>query len=74
MSTPYSPLTVLTSSSAVGGNGNHLENEDDVDAVAERPLTPSLSHRLKHDKSILALAVSSKCIFAGTEGGEILVR
>src|SRR5689334_5417643 len=34
---------------------------------------PALSHRMKHDKSILALAVSSKDIFAGTQGGEILV-
>jgi hypothetical protein len=41
--------------------------------VAERPMTPSLSHRLKHDKSILALVVSKKLIFAGTEDGEILV-
>ncbi|KAI9690909.1 MAG: hypothetical protein M1822_008529 [Bathelium mastoideum] len=32
-----------------------------------------LLHRMKHDKSILALAVSSEYIFAGTQGGEILV-
>ncbi|EMD64267.1 hypothetical protein COCSADRAFT_36842 [Bipolaris sorokiniana ND90Pr] len=35
--------------------------------------TPALSHRMKHDKSILALALSSQYIFAGTQGGEILV-
>lgn len=35
--------------------------------------TPALAHRMKHDKSILALAVSSQSIFAGTQGGEILV-
>ncbi|KAF2009706.1 glutathione degradosome [Aaosphaeria arxii CBS 175.79] len=34
---------------------------------------PSLSHRMKHDKSILALALSASYIFAGTQGGEILV-
>ncbi|KAF2732478.1 glutathione degradosome [Polyplosphaeria fusca] len=34
---------------------------------------PALSHRMRHDKSILALALSSKDIFAGTQGGEILV-
>jgi hypothetical protein len=34
---------------------------------------PPLTHSLKHDKSILALATSSDSIFAGTEGGEILV-
>ena len=35
--------------------------------------TPTLSHRMKHDKSILALAVSEHYIFAGTQGGELLV-
>jgi di- and tripeptidase len=35
--------------------------------------TPALTHRMKHDKSILALAVSGTSIFAGTQGGEILV-
>jgi hypothetical protein len=35
--------------------------------------TPMLAHRMKHDKSILALVVSSQYIFAGTQGGEILV-
>jgi hypothetical protein len=45
---------------------------------AEKPVpsanrTPALAHRMKHDKSILALAVSSHYIFAGTQGGEILV-
>ena len=39
----------------------------------ERAMTPVLSHKLKHNKSILALAVSSDTLFAGTEGGEILV-
>ena len=37
------------------------------------PAAPVLSHRMKHDKSILALAVSDHYIFAGTQGGEILV-
>ncbi|KAF2870395.1 hypothetical protein BDV95DRAFT_575718 [Massariosphaeria phaeospora] len=35
--------------------------------------TPTLSHRMKHDKSILALTVSFTNVFAGTQGGEILV-
>ncbi|PVH98218.1 beta-Ala-His dipeptidase [Periconia macrospinosa] len=34
---------------------------------------PTITHRMKHDKSILALAVSEQYIFAGTQGGEILV-
>lgn len=44
----------------------HGESEGD----AKRPV---LAHRMKHDKSILALAVSDSSIFAGTQGGEILV-
>jgi hypothetical protein len=44
------------------------------DHGAERSAnTPVLAHRMKHDKSILALAVSAEYIFAGTQGGEILV-
>lgn len=35
--------------------------------------TPGLFHRMRHNNSILALAVSADYIFAGTEGGEILV-
>src|SRR5438552_3329789 len=35
--------------------------------------TPTLFHLVRHDKSILALVVSDKYIFAGTQGGEILV-
>ena len=42
-------------------------------AMANDSRTPTLVHRMKHDKSILALAVSSQHIFAGTQGGEILV-
>lgn len=34
---------------------------------------PGLFHRMRHDNSILALVVSADYIFAGTEGGEILV-
>ena len=43
-------------------------------AVPTANQRPVLSHRMKHDKSILALAVSSQYIFAGTQGGEILVQ
>lgn len=34
---------------------------------------PTLSHRLRHDSSILSIALSDKEIYAGTQGGEILV-
>ena len=35
--------------------------------------TPALFHKVKNQKSILALAVSNSRIFAGTQGGELLV-
>lgn len=35
---------------------------------------PRPYHRMRHDRSILALVVSPTRIFAGTQGGEILVR
>lgn len=51
-----------------------MDSHSHPDAVPSDGRTPSLVHRMKHDKSILALAVSSQHIFAGTQGGEILVR
>lgn len=50
----------------VVSNGTQKPNGGPEDLVR-------LSHRLQHDKSILAIAVSSRHIYAGTEGGEILV-
>ncbi|KAI5790462.1 WD40-repeat-containing domain protein [Pyronema domesticum] len=35
--------------------------------------SPRLLHRVKHDRSILSLAVSEKFIFAGSQSGEILI-
>ncbi|KAI9811531.1 MAG: hypothetical protein M1832_000874 [Thelocarpon impressellum] len=35
--------------------------------------SPTLFHRVQHNRSILSLAVSDSCLFAGTQGGEILV-
>ena len=34
---------------------------------------PALFHKVKNKKSILALTVSNSRIFAGTQGGELLV-
>ncbi|KAJ4299224.1 hypothetical protein N0V90_004468 [Kalmusia sp. IMI 367209] len=42
-------------------------------ALPDDGRTPTLTHRMKHDKSILSLAVSLQYIFAGTQGGEILI-
>ena len=35
---------------------------------------PTLFHKVKNQKSILALAVSDSKLYAGTQGGELLVR
>ena len=40
---------------------------------ADSQTLPTLSHRLRHDSSILAVALSQDCIYAGTQRGEILV-
>jgi hypothetical protein len=40
---------------------------------SEQGVVPSLFHRVRHTNSILALAVSKQYIYAGTQGGEILV-
>jgi hypothetical protein len=51
-------------------NGHHAEAKPSHATSS----TATLSHSLNHDKSILALVVSSTNIIAGTEGGEMLVR
>lgn len=45
-----------------------LRNKD-----TSRDVAPLLVHRMQHNASILALALSSERIFAGTEKGQILV-
>lgn len=48
----------------------------DIDALEARHTAekPVLVHSLKHDRSILSIAVSASTVYAGTEEGEILVR
>lgn len=54
-------------------SASHTNSDGIGDGRPRDSRTPALSHRMKHDKSILALAVSAQYIFAGTQGGEILV-
>jgi di- and tripeptidase len=49
------------------------DSSTDTDDDNSTSCTHELIHCLQHDKSILSLVVSSSSIFAGTEGGEILV-
>ena len=52
------------------------EGTGDVDPSSQTSTAqhPPEYHRFQHDSSILALAVTGKYIYAGTQGGEILVR
>ena len=45
----------------------------ELDECGSADAAPERIHELKHDCSVLALAVSDKYIFAGTQNGEILV-
>lgn len=65
-----------------GGNtdGRHGDYEPDASAPSEMVATngttssqPTLFHKVKNERSILALAVSDARLFAGTQSGEILV-
>src|SRR6186713_956310 len=51
----------------------HSAVDEDPERATLKGSTPHLAHRMRHQSSILALALSSKHIFAGTQGGEILV-
>ncbi|KIW04317.1 hypothetical protein, variant [Verruconis gallopava] len=53
--------------------GPSLSRFNSDDSAGEHPAAPVLAHKFKHNKSILALAVSKDSIFGGTEEGEILV-
>lgn len=63
--------------------GNLDIGEDDPGAAAHleqqqlpetKGLQPTLFHRVRNQRSILALVVSDQRIYAGTQGGEILVH
>ncbi|KAK1816710.1 hypothetical protein LTR12_008856 [Friedmanniomyces endolithicus] len=50
-----------------------LTRQPSQDVGDRQNALPTLSHRLRHSSSILAIALSDEEIFAGTQGGEILV-
>lgn len=66
-------MAVDNSISLTGGSVNAADS--DTGSIAAGPETPCplLAHSLKADKSVLSIAASSKLLYAGTEGGEILV-
>lgn len=55
-----------------------VEGEDGKDEADEErdvlpPSKPTISHRFRHDSSILVLVVKEDTLYAGTQGGELLV-
>lgn len=57
--------------SDINTNGDH----NGITATsASNDTQPSLFHKIKNQKSILALALSDSRIYAGTQGGDLLVR
>lgn len=55
--------------------GLSAEGEKDMTSVvAEDAASPALFHKVKSQRSILAVAVSESELYAGTEEGEVLVR
>lgn len=54
---------------------DHGLSLDSLDHNPTSPYEPSpvLFHKVEHDRSILALAVIDSNLFAGTQGGEVVV-
>jgi len=75
---PGHALTTMDSAEAVARVNDAVKTVRIQPATYDSPddspaAPPTLSHRLKHDKSILALVVAAERIYAGTQKGEILV-
>lgn len=71
----YSETHDTTGAQSLNHNGYH--GVDDVARDSrnrEEDDSPAEYHRFGHDQSILAIVVSDKLIYAGTQAGEILVR
>jgi di- and tripeptidase len=66
----------IASTSSLPTDDDATPEQNDGTADGERPRTgenpPELLHRVQHDSSILAVAVSDQYIYAGTQEGEIL--
>lgn len=57
--------------SDINANGDHNGITSNSANIGTQP---SLFHKIKGQKSILAIAVSDSRIYAGTQGGDLLVR
>lgn len=57
--------------SDINANGHHNGIASNSASIGTQP---TLFHKIKNQKSILAIAVSDSRIYAGTQGGDLLVR
>ncbi|KAK0941429.1 hypothetical protein LTR29_006963 [Friedmanniomyces endolithicus] len=67
------PLTAGSETDEPGTPEAILTRQPSQDIGDRQNARPTLSHRLRHTSSILAIVLSDEEIFAGTQGGEILV-
>ncbi|TKA64798.1 hypothetical protein B0A55_10111 [Friedmanniomyces simplex] len=67
------PFTAGSETDEPATPGGILTRQPSQDVGDRQNALPTLSHRLRHDSSILAIVLSDEEIFAGTQGGEILV-
>jgi di- and tripeptidase len=68
--------STLAETSSIPTDDDSAYEQDERNGDGERPRagenSPELLHRVQHDSSILAVAVSTQYIYAGTQEGEIL--
>lgn len=72
------PLTPTVNAAAgsetdEASSSNLLSRQPSRDVGDPANVLPTLSQRLRHSSSILAISISEEHIYAGTQGGEILV-
>jgi di- and tripeptidase len=68
-------LRIQTDTDRGDSDTNPTGDHNGISANSARiGIQPSLFHKIKNQKSILALAVSDSHIYAGTQGGDLLVR
>jgi di- and tripeptidase len=78
---PIYPSRLTTSTDTDTSDYDNASSSVDADhgasdltpSSSDSTAAPALIHRMKNQRSILALVVSSDRIFAGTQGGQILV-
>ena len=68
-------LRIQTNTNRDDSDINHSGDSNGITSNnASTGMQPALFHKIKNQRSILAVAVSDSHIYAGTQGGELLVR